>query len=125
VAHQWLVSSDARFWLSAVASIAEATLMGPPPGMTTITGIPEAQLVPSATGKAAFIHVLNGPPGLNMFTSGMYSWCLEVPYVCLVVVIIMYIYHALVNALSTHMMHTNLNMIFYTHVEHSPTKQFT
>ena len=80
--------------------------------MTTITGIPEAQLVPSATGKVAFIHVINGPPGLNMFISGMYSWCLEVPYGCLVVVIIiMYIYHALVNALSTHMIHINLNIL--------------
>ena len=35
---------------------------------------------------------------------------------------IMYIYHALINALSTHMIHTDLNMIFYTHIEHSPTK---
>ena len=34
----------------------------------------------------------------------------------------MYIYHALINVLSTHMIHINLNMIFYTHVEHSPTK---
>ena len=33
----------------------------------------------------------------------------------------MYIYHALINALSAHMIHINLN-IFYTHVEHSPTK---
>ena len=31
-------------------------------------------------------------------------------------------YHALVNALSAHMIHINLNTIFYTHVEHSPTK---
>ena len=30
----------------------------------------------------------------------------------------MYIYHALINALSAHMIHINLNMIFYTHVEH-------
>ena len=36
--------------------------------------------------------------------------------------IIMYIYHVLINALSAHMMQINLNMIFYTHVEHSPTK---
>ena len=36
--------------------------------------------------------------------------------------IIMYIYHALVNVLSAHMIHINLNMIFYTRVEHSPTK---
>ena len=34
----------------------------------------------------------------------------------------MYIYHALINALSAHMIHINLNMIFSTHVEHSPTK---
>ena len=36
--------------------------------------------------------------------------------------IIMYIYHALINTLSAHMIHVNLNTIFYTHVEHSPTK---
>ena len=33
-----------------------------------------------------------------------------------------YIYHALIDDLSAHMIHINLNMIFYTHVEHSPTK---
>ena len=37
-------------------------------------------------------------------------------------IIIMYIYYALINALSAHMIHINLNMILYTHVEHSPTK---
>ena len=31
-------------------------------------------------------------------------------------------YHAFINALSAHMVHINLNMIFYTHAEHSPTK---
>ena len=41
------------------------------------------------------------------------------------IIIIMYIYHALINALSAHMTHINLNMTFYTHVEHSPTKRFT
>ena len=39
-----------------------------------------------------------------------------------VLTIIMYIDHALSNTPSTHMMHINLNMIFYTHIEHSPTK---
>ena len=34
----------------------------------------------------------------------------------------MYIYHALIKALSAHMLNINLNTIFYTHVEHSPTK---
>ena len=37
-------------------------------------------------------------------------------------IIMMYIYHALINALSAHMIHISLNMIFYTHVKHSPTK---
>ena len=31
-------------------------------------------------------------------------------------------YHALVNALSAHMIHINLNIIFYTHVEYSSNK---
>ena len=34
-------------------------------------------------------------------------------------IIIMYIYHALINALSAHMVHINLNTIVYTHAEHS------
>ena len=34
----------------------------------------------------------------------------------------MYIYHSLINDLNAYMMHVNLNMMFYTHVEHSPTK---
>ena len=42
----------------------------------------------------------------------------------LIIIIIMYIYHALINALSAYMIHINLNTIFYTHVEHLP-KQFT
>ena len=37
-------------------------------------------------------------------------------------IIIMYMHHTLINALSAHMIHINLNMIFYMHVEHSPTK---
>ena len=37
----------------------------------------------------------------------------------------MYIYHALSNALSAHMIDSNLNTIFYTHVEDNPTKYFT
>ena len=43
-------------------------------------------------------------------------------HVCVIIIIIMYIYHAFINALSAHMIHINLNMIFYTHVKHSPTK---
>ena len=34
----------------------------------------------------------------------------------------MYFYHALINALSAHIMNINLNTIFYTYVEDSPTK---
>ena len=41
--------------------------------------------------------------------------------IIIIIIIIMYIYHALINALSA-LIHINLNMIFYTHVKHSPTK---
>ena len=34
----------------------------------------------------------------------------------------MYIYRTLINALSAHIVHINLDMMFYTHVEHSPIK---
>ena len=34
----------------------------------------------------------------------------------------MYIYHALINALSAHIIHVHLNMILYPDVEHNPTK---
>ena len=40
----------------------------------------------------------------------------------IIIIITIYTYHAHINALSAHMIHINLNMIFYTHVEHSPTK---
>ena len=42
--------------------------------------------------------------------------------IIIILIIIKYIYHALINALSAHMIHIILNMIFYTHVKHSPTK---
>ena len=35
----------------------------------------------------------------------------------LIITIIMYIYHALTNALSAHIIHINLNAVSYTHVE--------
>ena len=35
----------------------------------------------------------------------------------IMIIIIMYIYHVLINALSAHMIPINLNMIFYTHVD--------
>ena len=34
---------------------------------------------------------------------------------------IMYIYHVLIDTLNTHMIRINLNTVFYTHVEQSPT----
>ena len=34
----------------------------------------------------------------------------------------MYIYHTFINAMSAHMIHIDLNMIFYTHVEQCSTK---
>ena len=40
----------------------------------------------------------------------------------LIIMIIMYTYRALINALSVHAIHINLNKIFYSHVTHSPIK---
>ena len=37
----------------------------------------------------------------------------------IIIIMCIYIYHALVNTLSAHMIHINLNTIFYTHIEHS------
>ena len=56
--------------------------------------------------------------------------CVWFPQISLVwlcvnyLITIIYIYQALINALSTHnhIIHINLNIIFYTRVEHSPTK---
>ena len=58
-------------------------------------------------------------------TSAMRTAC-RLAWMCvsvmtLIITTITYIYHALINALSAHMIHINLNMIFYTHVEHSLT----
>ena len=39
-----------------------------------------------------------------------------------IMIIVMYIYHALINALNADMIHININTIFYTYVERSPTK---
>ena len=51
--------------------------------------------------------------------SGNFSWLKIVP---IVIIIIMYIYRALINALSAHIIHINLNIIFCTHAEHRPIK---
>ena len=40
----------------------------------------------------------------------------------IIIIIIQYIYHALINALSAHITHINLNTIFYTYVQDSLTK---
>ena len=62
-----------------------------------------------------------------MFVYGVVLWTdlKKYLYVRRVLIIIMYIYHVLINALSAHIIHINLNTIFYTHVEESPTKFFT
>ena len=39
-----------------------------------------------------------------------------------VIITVMYIHQALINALSAHTIHININTTFYTHIEHSPTK---
>ena len=40
-----------------------------------------------------------------------------------VIIVIMYIYHALINALSAHMIHINLNTVFYTYTHRAQSYQ--
>ena len=42
--------------------------------------------------------------------------------IIMMMTMIMYIYDALINALSVHTIHINLNTIFYTYAEDNPTK---
>ena len=39
-----------------------------------------------------------------------------------ILIMIIYIYHVLINALSAHIIHINLKTISYTYIEDSPTK---
>ena len=39
----------------------------------------------------------------------------------MLMMMMMYIYHALFDALGVHIMHINLNTVFCTHVEYTPT----
>ena len=73
-------------------------------------------IVRSVTGR----HVLSFVQHSHLFMELALVWPLH--QVILRLIIIMYIYHALISALSAHMIHINLNEIFYTHVWHSPTK---
>ena len=71
--------------------------------------------------KAKFIQIWDK---LAYIKQGFNQEKFERPYkkpLLYYLIIIMYIYHALINALSAHMICINLN-ISYTHVEHSPTK---
>ena len=56
---------------------------------------------------------------LSITVNETLKWLSSLP---ILIIIIMYIYHALINVLSAHMIHINLNMILYTHVEHSSTQ---
>ena len=59
---------------------------------------------------------------LSLFQTMIHSYNRPCVHSQTVIVIIMYIYHTLINALSACIIHINLNMIFCTHVEHSPIK---
>ena len=76
--------------------------------------------VPSAaTLKSAFVHAAFCSEVISKTSILLQKLQCEV---CKMRIIIMYIYHVLINALSAHMIHINLNMIFCTHIEHCPTK---
>ena len=61
------------------------------------------------------------PSSLSFFFTEPFKRCTttKMPAQCnrteILLLIIMYIYHVLINAQSAHMIHINLNIIFYTH----------
>ena len=83
--------------------------------LTGVTGPPEHR--PAVSSKHTRTYHKGYPESSSVQT---YKSLLDVTInratLCIIIIIIMYIYHALINALSAHMIHINLNMIFYTHV---------
>ena len=67
---------------------------------------------------AIMLHSLPGIVLSNFCIPGPFSLILfqVISHLFLMLIIIMYIYHALINALSAHMIHINLNMLCYAHV---------
>ena len=64
---------------------------------------------------ALFLHRSCSRYAVRHTESAHSNWMMIM--IMLIIIIIMYIYHALIDALSAHVVHINLNMIFYTHVE--------
>ena len=56
--------------------------------------------------------------GVDRFYLELFSTLVRTKFGAFSIIIIMYIYHALINAMSAHMIHINLKMKFYTHVEY-------
>ena len=63
--------------------------------------------------RNSFAHHLRYPMELQIFQTKAFQAVAKPPWF---LIIIMYIDHALINALSAHMIHINLNIIFYTHM---------
>ena len=55
--------------------------------------------------------------GQNSSTSLIMMMMMMMMIIIIIIIIIMYIYHGLINALSAHMIHINLNMIFYINAQ--------
>ena len=79
----------------------------------------------SGTESAVYFELLIPAVRLTFCIQLLTKSCMVFSCTIIIIIIIMYIYHALINALSAHMIHINLNMIFYTHVEHSPCLLYT
>ena len=87
---------------------------------STVVGGHHFCCCPCAVGKC--LDLEPKPEGVLLKSPVLYCYCMFIYIIIIIIIIIMYIYPALINALSAHVIHINLNLIFYTHVEHSPTK---
>ena len=73
-----------------------------------------------------YIHPVPTPlktvSALPFLWNSLPKWALCQYTILVVIIIITHIYHALIDALSAHMIHINLNTKLYPHVVHIPTK---
>ena len=112
---------------SSVPSVGQTRHMGE---MKTVGNFPHRALMNRRDfvysdllcGISVSVHLIPRLPPTLRHSSQLMMMMMMMMMMRIIIIIIMYIYHALINALSAHMIHINLNMIFYTHVEHSSTK---
>ena len=99
-------------WLWLIVAI--MANMQPKSGQTAYAGPNFPHQIRFHSSKEGMHHIVQNQPGSDL--DGLVRFWpnapgLEASQCAIIIIIIMYIYHALIKALSAHMIHINLNMI--------------